>query len=702
MASNKTAVDKIHDRMNRSFKTRVNPNWKAIIEAIGESDQDVANLVEEVRKQFFINSATRPYIDRLGSNMDVTRPRIVGMDDATFRRYIPILAYQPKQVKQIFDQLLDVFFFKEATTAFVESNAYEPFFIKDGWELSYVLDGLNTENIVFNASSFTDISNATTEDVVAVINRQAKHSFAVVFDDRVAKRKRIRLFTNTVGSKGSVEIVGGRANISLKMGEMIDGAGSGNTTQWSISKVGDTVTFVAIGGAAVNLDLVQVGDIAIIDMPSNNGSFIVETVDLATNSFTFRNLFGTAMIFDHGVTPGYYVRFLRPSRSVVWTRNNRAAVWEVSPGEIIVEMPATPPVVRRELKGSAHLNGMVARMVNRVSDISIEIDDASEWPSAGQFTLAPVQEVQTHIVTGLEDVIETTQIDGRFDAVNLHFTYSSKSGNTLSGITPSLPVDGLFTEIPITNISRASDLVSVTTASAHGLRQGMSVAVYGTLTSMDGTWQVVEVLGPSTFTYWSQGIDETAVVGEVRTEKVGLANDGSTVYLTSALINTGIIGPYLWDPQAAFVLSGYTAQLINEVNAGTVVLNLQVTTPNAIPNEQGFLIFDYGLETQEGPVRYLYKASDSTIALDPAYVFQYTHAVGSTVTAIRRKGAQVMSGLGKEYAFYISDPSGARVVLQDLIRQVKSVGVFLRFIVRYPELFYSDFDTYSKTDTPLD
>lgn len=702
MASNKTAVDKIHDRMNKAFKTRVNPNWKAIIEAIGENDQDVADLIAEVRRQFFINSATRPYIDRLGSNMKVTRPKIVGMDDTTFRRYIPILAYQPKQVKQIFDQLLDVFFFKEATTAFVESDAYEPFFLKDGWELTYTLDGMNTENIIFNASSFTDIENATAEDVVAVINRQAKYSFAVVFDDRIAKRKKVRIFTTTVGSKGSVEIFGGRANISLKIGGIISGAGSGNTTQWNISKIGDTVTFAVVGGAAVNLDLVQAGDVAIIDIPDNNGSFVVEYVDLATNSFTFRNLFGVPMIFDHGSNPGYFVQFLRPSRSVVWTRNNRAAVWEVSPGEIIVEMPATPPVVRRELKGSAHLNGMVAKMTGRTSDTSIELDDASEWPVAGQFTLAPVQEVLHHVVTTLEDTVTTTQVDGRFDSVNLHFSYSGKSGNILTGISPPLPQDGKFIEVGITSISRASDLVTVNTTSPHLLKSGVSIAVYDTTTSMDGTWMVAEILGPNTFTYWSLGVDETASAGEIRMEKLGLADSGSTVYLTSALLNTGIIGPYLWDPQAAFVLSGYTAKLTNEINAGTVVLNLQVATPNFIPNEQGFLIFDYGLETQEGPVRYLYKASDSTISLDPAYVFQYTHGVGSTIVAIRRKGAQVMSGLGKEYAFYISDPSGARVVLQDLIRQVKSVGVFLRFIVRYPELFYSDLDTYSKTDTPLD
>ena len=108
MANNRTKVDRIHDNMSRFFRTRQNPNWKALVEALGESDQQLSDLVEEVRKQFFVKTASRPYLDRLGSNVKVSRPRFVGMDDPTFRKYVPILAYQPKQVKLVLDLLLDV------------------------------------------------------------------------------------------------------------------------------------------------------------------------------------------------------------------------------------------------------------------------------------------------------------------------------------------------------------------------------------------------------------------------------------------------------------------------------------------------------------------------------------------------------------------------------------------------------------------
>src|SRR5882672_2985095 len=107
MAQNKSKVDALHDLMPNHLNTKVNPNWKALIDAIGSTDQDTSDLVAEVRKQFFVKTASRPYLDRLAANNMISRPRLVGMDDTSFRDYIPVLSYKPKQVKLIIDALLD-------------------------------------------------------------------------------------------------------------------------------------------------------------------------------------------------------------------------------------------------------------------------------------------------------------------------------------------------------------------------------------------------------------------------------------------------------------------------------------------------------------------------------------------------------------------------------------------------------------------
>lgn len=710
MADNKTSADSIHDSLNAYFNTRENPNWKALIEAIGQSDDDIARLIEEVRKQFFIATASRPYIDRLAANYKVSRPKVVGMDDTTLRRYVPILAYQPKQVKAVIDELLDIFFFKESTTALVESMQFEPFFLKNDWELEYIVDAINSERILFKTDDFTNISSATADEIAAVINRQAKFSFATAFENRITKRKFVKIFTKTIGSKGSIEVTGGRVDISLQFKGIIPGAGSGETTEWVITKIGDTTRFQYNGGSPIALDLVRLNDNVVIDIPNNSGTFKVINLNLTENYFEFNNLFSTPGTFNHGTNPNYFVRFVRPERSVVYTRNNRSVVWEVSPGEIIIEMPATPPVVRRELKGSAHLNGVISSVVDTPSDVSLLIDNGADWPNSGQFVLEKLEQIKSRIVTPSQDTLESQDIVGNYDYYEQKYSYTSKtldiSGNYLiSGISPSLPPLAGVVELSIATISSdLNGMVSIQTTQKHDLKIGQSIRVYDVIGgNFNGVFEVSAIIDDYSFKFQTNSATAVGSGGGVRVERIGLAESNSKVYLTTALINTGIVGPYMYDTKAPFVVSSYVGKIVTDVKAGNIVFNLNVETPNNIPNEQGFLIFDYGLNTQEGPVRYLYKAAEGTIALDPAYIFQYNHTPGSSITAIRRKGAHVMSGLGKEYAFYVSDPSAARLILQGLIEDVKSAGVFLRYLVRYPQLYYSAFDVYSETsDNPLD
>jgi hypothetical protein len=150
---------------------------------------------------------------------------------------------------------------------------------------------------------------------------------------------------------------------------------------------------------------------------------------------------------------------------------------------------------------------------------------------------------------------------------------------------------------------------------------------------------------------------------------------------------------------ATFVLSSNTSQISDAIQAGKIVRLLNITT-NDISKNGGFLIFDYGRNTQEGPVRFLYKPTDNTIALDPSYTFKHNHSVDSPIVAISRKGPHQMNARATEYPPYVTDPSEARFILQDLIRSVKSTGIFVNFLVRYPEQLYSTLDVYQSGIDP--
>ena len=705
---NKTKIDKIHDLLPKFYKSRENPNWSSLVEAIGTNDQSVAELIEEVRKQFFVKTASRPYIDRLGANFKVSRPKFIGMDDVDFRRYIPILAYQPKQVKLIIDQLLDIFFLKESTTAFLNTVANEPYYMKDGWELEYAVDAYTNERILFKAEYFADPAVATAEEVANIINRQAVNSFAIVYEDNIRKTKSIRLFTNTVGSKGSIQILGGRANISLQFRGFRSNSGSGDDTVWDISLIGDTVTMKYIGGISPGLENVQSGDIVAVEIPGNTGSFTVDGVDLVNNSFSYSNSSATSMVFDHASDATTFVSFFASDKSIVYNQDLRAVAWEVTPGEIVIEIPASPPIVKRQLKGSSHINGAMGEVSGRPDSSTLTLTQAADWPETGGFfVLQPLNEIQTHIVTSTTDAITTKTFNSSFSHEN-SYHYAYKNGNQLCGITPPLPdVAGIF-ETNLVSASRdINNIVTVITSAPHGFLEGEPVGVRGTIPAVDidpnieltdsinGAYTISTVLSPTSFQYRSFGDVGQATGGVATVERILMSTTGSIAYLTSGRTDTGVIGPYVWDLAAPFVLSSMSGKLSESIRAGNAQRNVIVDASNNIPNEEGYLIFDFGLETQEGPVRYLYHASDTTLVIDPAYIFKSNHSVGGSVSMIRRRGAHVMSSLGTEYPPYVTDPAAARPILQELIKQVKSVGIFLNFIVRFPTQYYATIDCYN-------
>lgn len=836
MADNKTKIDRLHDLLPKHLNTRSNVNWSGLLEAIGEADQATSDLVAEVRKQFFIKTSSRPYIDKLAANNKISRPRLVGMSDTSFRDYIPVLSYKPKQVKLIIDALLDIFFFKESTTAFIMSSASQPFSLADGWELEYVVDNIYQEKITFTASDFTNISSANADEIVAAFNRQAKYSYATNYYDSITKKNFIRIFTKTVGSKGSIELTGGRLNIALMLNGFINNAGNGSNTQWTVTKIGDVTTFQHTGGASPGIDKLQVGDIIVSDLTNNKGSFVITNVDVSNNKIVFINLFSTVGVFTQA--SANETKFIRPEKYVAYKSSRRAMTWETSPGEIVVEMPTTPPVVQRSLKGSTHINGVFSLMSNRDSDTSLTVLNASGFPKSGSFWIEPVNSITSRIVTpDINEVVTRTQngrliydlikydytsrvilstlgstvagsnqftvasvagisvgntifIDGlREDAVvtdisGLQVTSSVPlsntmsgvivefGGTTLTGITPNLPQLGTLNEITLSSLTRTSGVVSATTSTTHNYQVGETVIVDGasginilitsgnttnlstvitnlasivgvspgqvitgagiqagsqvlsilsptsiTITkpatatatgilinfneNLNGS-HIIKTVGSNTFTYFLNGVDGTsATAGTSRVERIAISNTNSKIIITDAQSadDTRIKGAYVWDTAAPYVLSEAVANIQTQIQAGTIVRLIDVSS-NIISDQGGFLVFDYGRNNQEGPIRYLYKPASNTIALDPSYVFQKTHVVGSPVVALRQKGPHVMDTRASEYGPYITDPSEARTILQDLIRSVKSAGIFVNFLVRFPEQLYSTIDVYGSGIDP--
>lgn len=708
MPASKDKIQSFHDQMPTVFNTKVNPNWKALIEAIGQADNETLELIQAVRDQFFIKTAKRPYLDRLGAASLVQRPRFIGMDDPTFRRFIPVMAYNPKQVKLIIDDLLDIFFFKDATTAFAETTLVEPFNLKNGWELEYEIDSYIRERIEFREEEFANISAATALEIVSAINRQSVNSYAIAFENGITKQVTIRLFTNTVGAKGSVTITGGRANIGLQFDGYNKEAGQGVATEWEITKIGDTATITFTGtGGSPKLETVSAGDIIIIDRVGNTGSFLIVGVDVVANTVSYKNLFATEETF--AVSSVDDVKFMALAKNNVFLRERRAVVWQVSPGEIVVELPPSPPVVKRNRKGASHINGVTSAVVSFNRSLSnMTISTPDEFPAdGGQFYFIPENEIQTYFPAEGDTTIFNYK--SRLASDMPTYTYLSRVGNLLQGITPSLPTEASLNQVSLSSANRdSSNTITVTATTSHNYQVGDNVIVDGATLgagsgpTVNGVWQITEITSPTEFKLYSFAGAAGARAssgGTARIEVPASSTIGGLVMLRSAQSDPRRPGPYLWGYDSDFILSSLTTNLIAPIKAGLTRKYIQVE-PNDIPDAEGQIIFDFGTERQEGPIRYFYKPNNALIAIDPSHVFEKDHSAGSSVTMIRRRGAIRFQGFGAELAPYITDPAAAREVLKELIQSVKSVGIFLNFLVRYPAQYYSTVDVYSSGVDP--
>jgi hypothetical protein len=711
MSQSKTEY--IFRQFPKSFQVKYNSNWYAILSAIGEQDQIVADLIEEVRKQLFVNTASRPYIDRLASNSKVERPKFVGMEDSDFRKYIPVMSYVPKQVKLVIDQLLDLFYFKESTTSYIQSTAHAPFNLSDGWELSYNLDEFIDEYIIFKPEDFTDITSATAEEVASAINRQIKNGFALAYEDGATKRKYVRVFTGTIGAKGSVRITGGRSNISLKFDGFITESGNGTNAVWSVSRTGNTAKMTFISGDSANLQYIQEGDVVVLDMPATipggskiTGSFRVIDVNVSASYFTFFSEIVSTSPVSYTQNSSNQIKFFRPFKSSIYKKPRRAATWELTPGEFDVEMPSSTPIVKRKLAGSAHVNGITSDLLDIVSSTEIEIENSDPWPNSGTFCLNPTYEVV--VKNDSDGSIVKNSYRSRFDFKKNIYQYTGKAGSALTGITPDLPMMSGTYEVNISSGARVSSEYTINTASPHTFEVGDWVVISG-ITPLSGLtvfptggFQVTEVISNTEFKCYSDGDDgviDPGLGGTVRVERIGLAVEDSSIILLQSKKDTEIYGPYLWDQKAQYVLSHKKGVLGAKISAGNQSKIINIGT-NDFPQNGGYVIFNNGIINQEGPVRYFYCTPDGTMYIDPSYTFNKNHLIGSSIILISRFGAHSVSSTGKEYSGYNTDASVGRAVLQELIKNIKSAGVFVNFIVRYPDQLYSAFDVYGSGEDP--
>lgn len=142
---------------------------------------------------------------------------------------------------------------------------------------------------------------------------------------------------------------------------------------------------------------------------------------------------------------------------------------------------------------------------------------------------------------------------------------------------------------------------------------------------------------------------------------------------------------YIFNPKSGISISSITTTLNQDILAGRIYSVIDCANTSQFPNEMGYLVFNYGKENQEGPIRYLSKPSNSTLLLDSSYIFKNNHSIGSDITLIRRIQPYQPKNDGSDYAAYLTGTTKGRVEAEKLIKAITAAGIFLNIIIVYPE-----------------
>lgn len=163
-------------------------------------------------------------------------------------------------------------------------------------------------------------------------------------------------------------------------------------------------------------------------------------------------------------------------------------------------------------------------------------------------------------------------------------------------------------------------------------------------------------------------------------------------------------GSFFYNPSGSEGTSTITSQqaTLNQIIAkGSVHTSLTVMNANNFLSPSGIFMLNFGKETQEGPIRYRGIPNSNTILIDPSYVFKHNHSTSEILNVISKQEPYAPRKDGSDLAIYMTSPSGAREVVQDILNTLKAAGIVIHFVILAPKYKYLLDNPYlSEDDAP--
>ncbi len=150
-------------------------------------------------------------------------------------------------------------------------------------------------------------------------------------------------------------------------------------------------------------------------------------------------------------------------------------------------------------------------------------------------------------------------------------------------------------------------------------------------------------------------------------------------------------GSFFFNPQGnikSFSITGQSAKLDVALQKNNVYTNIVVDDTTNILNPTGSLVFGYGTEREEQPVKYRGIPNSKTILIDPSYIFQFNHPVNEYINVLFENQAFKPAKDGSDLPIYLTSPANARAVVQEILDSLKAAGITITFVILAPEYKY--------------
>lgn len=234
----------------------------------------------------------------------------------------------------------------------------------------------------------------------------------------------------------------------------------------------------------------------------------------------------------------------------------------------------------------------------------------------------------------------------------------------------------------ITNFQRTTNVATLTLNTTAGLSVGQPVYVNINTNVPMGIKTLLSVT-PTTVTYADTGanVASTPTTGVLDINQ----NPGAALRLAAVPARPATDpGPYIFDPNKGLSIVGVEVSLSTAILTGQQVGTITVSSNANFPNQEGYIVLEFGKSTQSKPIKYLGKFGTTTLIVDFSYVVEHDYGVGATVTLLQGRTPFVPADPLKSANFYITGSTVGRIAAQNFLAGAAAAGIALSVDVVYP------------------